>query len=167
MNYHDIKKCDMLNGDGIRVSLWVSGCEHNCSQCQNPQTWDVGSGILFDEDAEKELILALSRDWVSGITFTGGDPLHENNLEDALNLVNKIRLLLPDKNIWLYTGYTWEQCLNHNIRKEIVSKCDVLVDGEYISNLRDISLRWRGSTNQRVIDVKKTIESGVITLYEV
>ena len=98
MNYHDIKKCDMLNGDGIRVSLWVSGCNHNCNQCQNPQTWNINSGIPFDKDAEKELFEALEKNYISGITFTGGDPLHENNLECVLNLVNKIRLLLPARN---------------------------------------------------------------------
>lgn len=167
MNYHDIKKCDILNGDGIRVSLWVSGCEHNCNQCQNPQTWEVSSGILFDEDAEKELFEALEQDYISGITFTGGDPLHENNLQDVLNLVNKISLLLPDKTIWLYTGYTWQQCLEHPIRREIVSKCDVLVDGIYIDELRDITLNWRGSSNQRVIDVQESIIQGEVILHEI
>lgn len=165
MNYHDIKKCDMLNGDGIRVSLWVSGCEHNCEQCQNPQTWDINGGILFDEEAERELLSALSNDWISGITFSGGDPLHENNLEDVLNLVNKIRLLLPDKTIWLYSGCTFEQCIEHAIRKEIVSKCDILVDGRYIDSQRDTTLFWRGSANQRVIDVKKSLKENKVMLY--
>ena len=150
MNYHDIKKCDMLNGDGIRVSLWVSGCNHNCNQCQNPQTWNINSGIPFDKDAEKELFEALEKNYISGITFTGGDPLHENNLECVLNLVNKIRLLLPDKTIWLYTGYTLEECLSHDMRKEIVSKCNIVVDGEFIEELKDNSLYYRGSKNQNV-----------------
>lgn len=167
MNYHDIKKCDILNGDGIRVSLWVSGCEHNCNQCQNPQTWEVNSGILFDEDAEKELFEALEQDYISGITFTGGDPLHENNLQDVLNLVNKISLLLPDKTIWIYSGYTWEQCLEDPLRREVVSKCDVLVDGRYIDELRDITLNWRGSSNQRVIDVQESIIQGEVILHEI
>ena len=119
MNYHDIKKCDMLNGDGIRVSLWVSGCNHNCNQCQNPQTWNINSGIPFDKESEKELFEALEKNYISGITFTGGDPLHENNLECVLNLVNKIRLLLPDKTIWLYTGYTLNECLSHPTRQKL------------------------------------------------
>lgn len=167
MNYHDIKKCDMLNGDGIRVSLWVSGCNHNCNQCQNPQTWNVNSGIPFDKEAEKELFEALEKKYISGITFTGGDPLHENNLECVLNLVNKIRLLLPDKTIWVYTGYTWEQCLKHPVRKEIVYKCDIIVDGRYINELRNITLSWRGSSNQRVIDVKQSLRENKVILYEI
>lgn len=150
MNYHDIKKCDMLNGDGIRVSLWVSGCNHNCNQCQNPQTWNINSGIPFDKDAEKELFEALEKNYISGITFTGGDPLHENNLECVLNLVNKIRLLLPDKTIWLYTGYTLTECLSHPIRQKIISKCDIIVDGRYVDELKDITLKWRGSSNQKI-----------------
>lgn len=167
MNYHDIKHCDLLNGDGIRVSLWVSGCNHNCNQCQNPQTWNINSGIPFDKDAEKELFEALEKNYISGITFTGGDPLHENNLECVLNLVNKIRLLLPDKTIWVYTGYTWEQCLKHPVRKEIVYKCDIIVDGRYINELRNITLSWRGSSNQRVIDVKQSLRENKVILYEI
>ena len=140
----------MLNGDGIRVSLWVSGCEHNCSQCQNPQTWGVNSGILFDEEAESELFEALEKDYISGITLTGGDPLHKNNLNDILNLVNKIRLLLPEKTIWLYTGYELPAILKHPIRKKIASQCDIIVDGKYVDALRDITLKWRGSSNQHI-----------------
>lgn len=150
MNYHDIKKCDMLNGDGIRVSLWVSGCNHNCNQCQNPQTWNINSGIPFDKDAEKELFEALEKNYISGITFTGGDPLYENNLQDVLNLVNKIRLLMPNKTIWLYTGYTLTECLSHPTRQEIISKCDIIVDGRYVDELKDITLKWRGSSNQKI-----------------
>lgn len=175
MNYHDIKKCDMLNGDGIRVSLWVSGCNHNCNQCQNPQTWNINSGIPFDKDAEKELFEALEKNYISGITFTGGDPLHENNLECVLNLVNKIRLLFPNKTIWLYTGYIWEYIfpeaitddfnVNRFLRQEIVKKCDIIVDGRYIDTQRDITLRWRGSSNQRVIDIQKTLNENKVILY--
>ena len=165
MNYHDIKKCDMLNGDGIRVSLWVSGCEHNCNQCQNPQTWDINSGVSFDIEAKKELFEALDKPYISGITLSGGDPLHENNLDEVLNLVNKIRLSLPEKTIWLYTGYTIEECFAHSVRKEIVSQCDVLVDGRYVNSLRDITLKWRGSSNQRVINIQSTIKHNRVILY--
>ena len=166
MNYLKIDKCDMLNGDGLRVVLWLSGCSHCCSGCQNPQTWDVNSGILFDKQAEKELFEALDKSYISGITLSGGDPLHENNLQDVLNLVNKIRLLLPKKTIWLYTGYTLEECVENATRRQIISKCDVLVDGKYIDSQRDITLRWRGSSNQRVIDVKKSLLKGEIVLHE-
>lgn len=173
----------MLNGEGIRVSLWVAGCEHNCSQCQNPQTWDIGGGIPFDKEAEEELLKAISEDYISGITFTGGDPLHENNLEDVLNLVNKIRLLLPDKTIWLYSGYTWCEIwtpqkrtdikgntiacytIENSLRQDILKQCDVFVDGRYIDTKRDITLRWRGSSNQRVIDVQKSLKENKVELY--
>lgn len=168
MNYHDIKKCDMLNGEGIRVSLWVSGCEHNCNQCQNPQTWDINGGIPFEQETEQELFEALNEEYISGITLTGGDPLHENNLEDVLNIVNKIRLLFGDtKNIWLYTGYTWEQCLEDDRRFEIIKQCNIIVDGRYDNELRDITLDWRGSSNQRVIDVAQSIENNQIQIKEV
>lgn len=166
MNYHDIKKCDMLNGDGIRVSLWVSGCNHNCNQCQNPQTWNINSGIPFDEEAEKELLEALEKNYISGITFTGGDPLHENNLECVLNLVNKIRLLMPNKTIWLYTGYTLTECLSHPTRQEIISKCDIIVDGRYVDELKDITLKWRGSSNQKIWE-KRNGEWGIYKRSEV
>ena len=155
----------MLNGNGIRVSLWVSGCEHCCNQCQNPQTWDVDSGIQFDKESENELFEALSEEYVSGLTLTGGDPLHANNLVDVLNLVNKIRLLLPKKTIWIYSGYEWDEIETNHIRREIVSKCDVLVDGRYDESQKDITLVWRGSSNQRVIDIQQTIKNNKIMLY--
>ena len=150
MNYHDIKKCDMLNGDGIRVSLWVAGCEHQCFQCQNPQTWDIKGGIPFDEGAEQELYEALKEEWVSGITFTGGDPLHSENIETVSRLIDKIHSLHTDKTIWLYTGYKLDQCLNDPQKKEVVFKCDVVVDGEFVLSLKDPTLKWVGSSNQKI-----------------
>lgn len=183
MNYHDIKKCDMLNGDGIRVSLWVSGCEHNCNQCQNPQTWAVDSGISFDVESKKELLKALEKKWISGITFSGGDPLNNNNLQEVLNLIEEIKRISSNKTIWLYTGYTWEEIMKYEfgseyikddnvgywncdaLRQIIVSKCDVLVDGRYEEDKRDITLRWRGSSNQRVIDVQQSIKDNKVVLY--
>ena len=109
MNYHNITKDDMLNGDGLRVVLWVAGCTHHCQGCQNPITWDVGGGIPFDDAAEKELFEALNRPHVSGITFSGGDPLHPFNREEVFRLIKKIRTELPQKTIWLYTGFLWEE----------------------------------------------------------
>lgn len=166
----------MLNGDGLRVVLWLSGCTHNCYKCQNPQTHNPSSGILFDEKAEEELFSELGKEYISGLTLTGGDPLHENNLDEVLNLVNKIRLLLPTKTIWLYSGYKFtdffdvpiwraSEIKNNIKRKEIISMCDVMVDGKYIDKLRDVSLHWRGSSNQRVIDVKQTLQKGGIVLW--
>ena len=215
MQYHNITHDDMLNGSGLRVVLWVSGCNHRCEGCQNPQTWDCKSGIPFDAEAKEELFNELSKDYISGITFSGGDPLHENNLEGILDLVkeirkkypkpqdvdlktqhvvgnsdenhyilnkntDEIRISFPTKTIWLYTGYTWEQIMypvvtddfNPNrdkiikMRQEIVKQCDVLIDGEYKKELRDVTLHWVGSSNQKVIDVNKTLQSDKIVLLE-
>lgn len=162
MNYHDITKCDLLNGSGLRVVLWISGCSHHCKGCQNPQTWDENSGIPFDKQAEDELFEALKPDYISGITFCGGSPLYPKNRETVTRLAKKCRDLFPDKNIWLFTGYLWEEVKD----LEIIQYLDVLIDGEFIEELKDNTLHWCGSSNQRVIDVKKTIESGRVILYE-
>ena len=113
MNYHNITYPDMNNGDGLRVVLWLSGCSHHCYNCQNPQTWDANSGIPFDESAKKELFRELDKDYISGLTLTGGDPLFESNLDGVLNLVNEFRLSLPNKSIWIYSGFTWESIMNY------------------------------------------------------
>ena len=171
----------MNNGNGLRVVLWLSGCSHHCYNCQNPQTWNPDSGILFDESAKQEIFNELSKDYISGITFSGGDPLHENNLDDVLKLVQEIRISFPEKSIWLYTGYDFD-LLNSKYneykytpfaanadewltRWEIISNVDVLIDGEYIDEQRDITLKWRGSSNQRVIDVKQSLTQNKIVLY--
>jgi len=178
MNYHNITYPDMNNGSGLRVCLWLSGCDHHCPECQNPQTWNPDSGVIFDESAKNELLSELEKDYISGLTLSGGDPLHENNLPEVLNLVNEIRLLFGDKkNIWLYTGYTWEECFpsvttddfnpQRVMRQEIIRKCDVLVDGRYVHELRDITLPYRGSSNQRLIDVQKTLKESKIIEWKV
>ncbi len=281
MNYHNLTYPDQNNGDGLRVVLWLSGCSHHCFNCQNPQTWDENSGIefdieakkeLFDElskdyisgitfsggdplhenniievktwdensgiefdiEAKKELFDELSKDYISGITFSGGDPLHENNIIEVNNIIQEIKKQFPNKTIWLYTGYTWEElfptviptvtldCLDIDIievnniiqeikkqfpnktiwlytgytweelfptviptvtldcldidrfvrqqiikfvRQQIIKSCNVVIDGPYIDDLRDITLKWRGSSNQRVIDVQKTLQNGEIVLW--
>ena len=188
MRYHNITTADMMNGEGLRVVLWLSGCSHKCRNCQNPQTWDADSGIPFDEDAKEELFRELDKDYILGLTLSGGDPLFEENLDDVLELVNEIRLSFPQKSIWLYTGYTWNQIMDYEPmidpdefdyieesyidglyekRKQIISLCDVLVDGRYIDTKRDITLHWRGSLNQRVIDIKKSIQKGKIVLWQI
>ena len=171
----------MNNGDGLRVVLWLSGCSHHCYNCQNPQTWNPDSGIPFDESAKQEIFNELSKDYISGITFSGGDPLYENNLDEVLKLVKEIRISFHDKTIWLYTGYDFD-LLNSKYneykytpfaanadewltRWEIISNVDVLIDGEYIDEQRDITLKWRGSSNQRVIDVKQSLTQNKIVLY--
>ena len=175
MNYHNITYPDMNNGDGLRVVLWLSGCSHHCYNCQNPQTWDVNSGITFDKSAKEELFRELDKDYISGLTLSGGDPLHEANLDGVLDLVNEIRLSFPNKSIWLYSGYTWSEIFNNGVyltkdcdgwkRREIVKKCEVLVDGKYIDAQRNVQAKWRGSSNQRVIDVQQSLIKGKVVLY--
>lgn len=209
INYHNITYPDMNNGSGLRVVLWLSGCSHHCKGCQNPQTWDVNSGIPFDEEAKEELFRELDKDYISGLTLSGGDPLNEANLDSVLDIVsefnkryklpqdivynkennhnmlignaNKTRLSLTSKSIWLYTGYTWEDIWNeskiiiddytlktyedYQKRQQIISKCDILIDGRFIESQRDVSLKWRGSSNQRVIDIKKSLTEGKAVLY--
>lgn len=187
MNYWKIDNEDVCNGEGLRVVLWLSGCSHKCRGCQNPQTWDSNSGIPFDEAAKEELFRKLDKDYISGLTLSGGDPLFEENLDDVLNLVNEIRHSFPQKSIWIYTGYEWTEIMEyktpfdnvmtaHNSdilydyhmwkRKNIISQCDVLIDGRYIESKRDITLRWRGSSNQHVINIKESLQKGEMILWD-
>ena len=161
MRYHNITKDDMLNGDGLRVVLWVAGCSHCCRECQNPQTWDPNGGIPFDQAAREELFEQLGKTYISGVTFSGGDPLHKNNITEITRLAKEIREKFPDKTIWLYTGSSWESIQ----KEEIVRYLDVCVDGEFIVEQMDTSLKWKGSANQRVIDVKKTLAAGKVVLH--
>ena len=161
MNYHNITKDDMLNGDGLRVVLWTAGCTHQCEGCQNPQTWDVSGGIPFDEKAEKELFDDLDKEYISGITFSGGDPMHPFNREEVLRLAKKVKQTLPDKTVWMYTGFLFEELKD----KVDLSDIDVLVDGEFKKELNDNNLHWVGSSNQRIIDVKKTLETGSVVIF--
>jgi anaerobic ribonucleoside-triphosphate reductase activating protein len=154
----------------------VSGCTLHCQGCHNPESWDFNSGKLFDEAAKQELFEVLSNPWIQGITFSGGHPLANENVEDVYLLVKEIREKFPAKDIWLYTGYTWEQifpkaCLDifascNVYRQAVVEMCDVVVDGPYIDAQRDLTLKFRGSKNQRLIDVKKTLEQKEIVLFE-
>lgn len=167
MNYHKIEKTSVANGTGIRVVLWVSGCSLHCKGCHNPETWCLNSGKLFDEEAKKELFDALDKPYIQGITLSGGHPLEDENAEEVYLLTKEIKEKFPDKDIWLYTGYTLEQIfpsvvtdnldVNRFYKQEIVKMCDVVVDGKYVEELRDITLKWKGSSNQRVIDIKNKI----------
>lgn len=161
MRYHNITKDDMLNGDGLLVVLWVAGCGHHCRECQNPITWDPDGGILFDGEAREEIFEQLEKDYTAGITFSGGDPLHEANLKEVTALAKEIRSRYPKKTIWLYTGYLWEE-----IREwEIMKYLDVLVDGRFEPEKKDLTLKWKGSYNQRVINVPKSLELGQVVLH--
>ncbi len=153
MRYHNITKDDMLNGDGLRVVLWVAGCSHCCKECQNPLTWDSHGGLPFDEAAKQEIFDQLDKPYISGITFSGGDPLHSANRLDVRGLMEEIKVKYPQKTIWLYTGDSWEDILHYPMMKYV----DVLVDGEFKIALKDVKLLWKGSKNQRVIDVQKSL----------
>ena len=154
MRYHNITRDDMLNGDGLRVVLWVAGCSHCCKDCHNPITWDPDGGVLFDDKARQEIFDQLEKSYISGITFSGGDPLHAANRLNVRELMEEIRERYPDKTIWLYTGDKWEDIRHYSLLKYV----DVLVDGEFVSDLKNTKLRWRGSANQRVIDVQASLQ---------
>ena len=160
MNYHNITKTDMLNGDGLRVVLWLSGCSHKCKGCQNEETWDPCSGLKFDEKAKEELLCELKKDYISGITFSGGDPLFESNRQEVGALMEEIAKTFPNKSIWCYTGYTFEQIKD----LPFISYIDVLVDGMFIECKKELGLKWKGSSNQRVIDVKQTLKKNEVVL---
>lgn len=165
MNYHDIKHDDMNNGPGLRVTLFVSGCDHYCNGCQNPETWDTKSGIPFDNTAIEEIFKQLDNDYISGITFSGGDPLNANNRVEVCSLIHQIRLKYgKSKSIWIYTGYTWEEIVN--TLTPVLLGVDVLIDGMFQKDLADVNYHWAGSTNQRVIDVQRSLEEKKIVLYK-
>lgn len=162
MRYHNITKDDMLNGEGLRVVLWVSGCLHKCRECQNPFTWDVNQGLVFDRSAKKEIEEQLEKNYISGITFSGGDPLHPENKNEIYELAKEFKEKYPQKTIWLYTGSLWEEIKEDPIMEYL----DVVIDGEFVVEKKDTLLRWRGSGNQRVIDVKKSRKWDEVVLYE-
>ena len=152
----------MLNGEGLRTVLWVAGCSHHCPQCHNPVTWDINGGLVFDEQAKEELFEELKKDYVSGVTFSGGDPFHLENREEIGALAKEIREKFPDKTIWLYTGYRWEEIK----WLPFLDQIDVLIDGRFVQAQADPQLHWRGSANQRVIDVPRTLAANSIVLHD-
>lgn len=169
MRYHNITKADMLNGDGLRVVLWLAGCSHHCQACQNPITWDANDGLIFDEEAKREVFAELEKSWCSGLTLSGGDPLYVGNRKDVSLLVSEIKSKFPDKNIWCYTGYTWEELMkqikdDENL-KIILNNVDVLLDGRFVLSLALEKLHYVGSSNQRIIDVRSSLDTGNINLY--
>lgn len=177
MRYASIRELDISNGKGIGVALFVQGCRFACKNCFNPDTWDFNGGKEWTEEVENKFLELAARPYIKRISILGGEPLAVENLDEVLKIVNKFRLLLPDKTIWIYSGYQWEQIFNDGVyvskdapglkRRNIVKQCTVMVDGRYIDSQRDITLKWRGSTNQRVIDINKTLEnkSGKIIIY--
>jgi anaerobic ribonucleoside-triphosphate reductase activating protein len=158
MNFLKIDECSINNGVGCRVVLWVSGCNHYCKGCQNPQTWDCNSGKELTNEFKDYLFSLLEKPYINGITFSGGDPLNPNNNFEIRKLSNSIKKAFPDKTQWLYSGYTWNEIYENEELLKTLENIDVLVDGKYIEEERDITLPWRGSRNQKVIDVKATKE---------
>lgn len=151
MNYHNITKDDMLNGDGLRVVLWVSGCDHHCKGCQNPITWNPKDGLPFDDNAKQEIFDQLEKPYISGITFSGGDPLYIDNRATITEFAKEIKQKYSNKDIWLYTGYEYEDVCDLEIMKYI----DVIVEGKFVEDLKDVKYHWAGSTNQRIIRIKE------------
>ena len=166
MNYHNIKTDDMLNGDGLRVTCWVSGCNMGCFNCYNPQTWDFDSGIPFTEETMQEILYDLSKPYIKGCTLSGGHPLDPHNAPKVLEIVKRVKMVFPNKDIWIYSGYEWENIIKDETLREILKYTDVLVDGAYVDELRDISLPFRGSSNQKIIDVQKSLVENKVILWE-
>lgn len=172
MNYATIKKRDIANGTGVRVSLFVSGCTHHCKNCFNKETWDFSYGEKFTEDTEQLILDYLAPDFVNGLSLLGGEPFEVQNQEALTKFLRKVKTLYPQKDVWCYTGYLFDEHLLKNSRArgeftdEMLSYIDVLVDGPYVEELKDISLQFRGSSNQRVIDVKRSLSTNTIVLWD-
>lgn len=171
MNYGEIKNYDIANGEGVRVSLFVSGCTHHCKNCFNPETWSFEYGKPFTKETEDYIIECLSPDYIDGLSLLGGEPFEPQNQEVLLPFLRKVKNELPNKNIWCYTGYLFDSELLSESRArceftdEMLSLIDVLVDGEFVQAMHDISLAFRGSSNQRIIDVQKSLETGEVKLH--
>ena len=173
MNYATIKKCDIANGEGVRVSLFVSGCTHHCKNCFNQVAWDFNYGAPFTELTEEEIFKELDLDYVNGLSLLGGEPFEPQNQRGLIGFVRRVKEKYPNKNIWCYTGYTYdeksgrlcEENKNCEVTEELLSLIDVLVDGAFVEELKDISLAFRGSSNQRIIDMNATRKSNSVVLY--
>ena len=167
MHYGEIKNCDIANGPGVRVSLFVSGCRHHCKDCFNPETWDFACGEPFDEAVMDKLLALLAPGYIRGITYLGGEPFEPENQRELLPFVRNFKALYPAKTVWCYSGYTWEQLTGKEpsparceVTDELLALLDVLVDGRFVQDEHDISLRFRGSRNQRLLDVPKSLAAG-------
>lgn len=172
MYYGEIKKCDIANGEGVRVSLFVSGCTHHCPGCFNQDTWNFCYGEKYTDETEQEIIEALSPEYINGLSLLGGEPFEPQNQQVLVQLLRKVREKYPRKTVWCYSGYLFERELRNESRArceytdEMLSMIDILVDGRFIERLKDIRLVFRGSSNQRIIDVKKSLEKGEVILWE-
>ena len=171
MNYGEIKNCDIANGEGVRVTLFVSGCTNRCPGCFQPQTWDFSYGQPFTGETEEMLLAMLAPDYINGLTLLGGDPFEPQNQRALLPFLRRVRERYPRKNVWAFSGFTWEELHTEGsyprceATDEMLARIDVLVDGRFVEELKDIRLRFRGSSNQRIIDVNGTRAAGEIVLW--
>ena len=163
MHYGEIKNCDIANGEGVRVTLFVSGCTHHCEGCFNPETWDFQYGKPFGPEQEEEVLSALARPYIHGLSLLGGEPMAPANQPEVLSLVRRVRQELPGRDIWCYTGYLYEELAAGRVGpldRELLHELDVLVDGPFLLEQKDIRLRFRGSANQRILDVPRSLAAG-------
>lgn len=166
MNYATIKPVDIANGPGVRVSLFVSGCTHHCKDCFNEEAWDFHFGNAFTEETQETIIGYLDHDYIEGLTLLGGEPMEPQNQECLLPFIRKVKIRLPEKTIWCFTGYDFEKDVlarmmaGSEVSRELVSLFDVMVDGRFIAEKKNLSLKFRGSENQRILDVKRSVEAG-------
>ena len=174
MNYLKIDECSVCNGTGFRIVLWVSGCEHHCIGCQNPESWRFDNGQFFSQATIDKLIELLNKDYISGITLSGGDPLNPKNVikidtPTIYDVVREIKEKCPNKTIWIYTGYSWNELLtmskDNYMYQYVIENSDIIVDGEYKQSCRDITLAYKGSTNQQIIDVQQTLHNNRLVLW--
>ncbi|MCM1083359.1 MAG: anaerobic ribonucleoside-triphosphate reductase activating protein [Clostridium sp.] len=171
MNYADIKEFDVANGTGVRVSLFVSGCNHRCKGCFNEIAWDFNYGKVFTKADADRILESLKPDYIQGLSLLGGEPLEYGNQQGLLPLLRRFAKVYPDKNVWCYTGFDFERDIQEKMMviwpetRELISYIDILVDGKFEEDLKDLSLRFRGSSNQRIIDVKKSLAEGKTVLW--
>jgi len=164
MNYFSYQKADVLNGEGMRCVLWVSGCSHGCSGCFSPESHSVNHGLVFDQEIKERILLDLSKSYITGFTWSGGDPMHKRNFTHVKTFSSQIKKELPSKDIWLYTGFTFEEILKDKERREVLEYVDVLVDGKFDESLKSRDAKFRGSTNQRLVDVQCSLQKGEVVL---
>ena len=171
MHFGNIKKNDIANGEGVRVSLFVSGCRNRCKNCFNPETWSFTYGKEFTPEVEQDIINSLAPSWINGLTILGGEPFEVENQRALVSFIKKVRELFPNKTIWMYSGYLFDTEIHNpngkvhcEVTDEILNNIDVLVDGKFVEELKNLSLKFRGSTNQRIIMVKESLEKNEIIL---
>lgn len=169
MNYSDIKYTDMINGKGIRVTIFVSGCSHRCKGCFNKETWNPEYGVPFTDEIKENIFEYFERfdSAMQGLSILGGDPTYYKNVETLTKFCEEFKNRFPKKDIWIWSGFTWEQIVEDVKKYNLIKNCDILVDGKFMEELKDVNLRWRGSSNQRVINIQETIKNNnQIVLYE-